>query len=71
MREHSLQLRFFIIVISAILTVTIFVGGFSIYEVDNYIQKETKNLVEVTCENEATKIILSDFSIPSGVWKNR
>ena len=56
MKEHSLQFRFLIIVMSAILTVTVFVGGFSIYEVDNYIQNQTQNLMEVMCENEATKI---------------
>ena len=56
MKEHSLQFRFLLTVISAILTITIFVGGFSIYEVDNYIQKEAQNLVKLTCEHEATKI---------------
>ena len=56
MKERSLQFKFLITVLSAILTVTIFVGGLSIYEVDNYIQEETQNLIEVTCENEATKI---------------
>lgn len=56
MKERSLQFRFLITVLSAILTVSVFVGGFSIYEVDKYVQKETQNLVEVTCENEATKI---------------
>ena len=56
MKERSLQFRFMLTVMSAILIVTIFVGGFSIYEVDNYIQKETRHLIEVTCENEATKI---------------
>ena len=56
MKEQSLQFRFLITVLSAILTVSVFVGGFSIYEVDNYVQKETKNLVKVTCENEATKV---------------
>ena len=56
MKEHSLQFRFLLIVLSAMLTIAIFVGGFSIYEVDSYIQKETRNLVEVMCENEATKI---------------
>ena len=56
MKERSLQFRFLIIVMSAILTVSIFVGGFSIYEVDNYIQNQMQNLIEVTCENEATKI---------------
>ena len=56
MRERSLQFRFFTIVLSAILIIAIFVGGLSIYEVDNYIQKETQHLIEVTCENEAIKI---------------
>ena len=56
MKERSLQFRFLITVMSAILAVTIFVGGFSIYEVDNYIQKEAQNLVGITCEHEATKI---------------
>ena len=56
MKERSLQFRFLIIVLSAIAIITVFIGGLSIYEVDSYVQKETKNLVEVTCENEATKI---------------
>ena len=56
MKETSLQFRFLIIVLSAIASISIFVGGFSIYEVDNYIQSQTQNLTEVTCENEATKI---------------
>jgi diguanylate cyclase (GGDEF)-like protein len=56
MREQSLQFRFLVTVLSAILIITVFVGGLSIYEVDNYIQKETQNLVRVTCENEADKI---------------
>ena len=56
MKERSLQFRFLIIVLSAIFAITIFVGGFSIYAVDNYIQKETPHLVEVMCENEAIKI---------------
>ena len=67
MKERSLQFRFLITVISAILAVTIFVGGLSIYEVDNYIQKETRNLLEVTCENEATKINNTFESIEKSV----
>lgn len=35
---------------------TVFVGGLSIYEVDSYVQKEAYNLLQLTCENEATKI---------------
>ena len=56
MKEHSLQFRFLITVMSAILAVTIFVGGISIYEVDNYVQNQTQTLIKVTCENEATMI---------------
>ena len=47
MKERSLQFRFLITVISAILTITIFVGGLGIYEVDNYIQNQTQNFIEV------------------------
>ena len=56
MKEQSLYFRFLIVVLSAIFIITIFIGGLSIYEVDNYIQKETSNLVTVTCKNEAIKI---------------
>ena len=56
MKRRSLQFRFLITMMSAILAVTIFAGGLSIYEVDNYIQKQSQNLIEITCENEATKI---------------
>ena len=56
MKERSLQFRFLIIVLSAIAIISVFIGGLSLYEFDRYIQNETGNLVEVTCENEATKI---------------
>ena len=56
MKGHSLQFKFLMTIISAILIVAIFIGGLSIFEVDRYIQQETKHLVEVTCENEAIKI---------------
>ena len=56
MRMHSVQFKYLMIVISAILAIAIFVGGFSIYEIDNYIQEHTKEFVEITCSNEAAKI---------------
>ncbi len=56
MKESSLQIRFLAIVLSAIFIMTIFVGGISIYEVDDYVQNETHNSIRVTCENEATKV---------------
>ena len=56
MKEHSLQFKFLMTVMAAILAINIFIGGISIYEVDNYIQDQAQNLVAVTCENEATQI---------------
>ena len=53
---YSIQFRFLTIVIVAMLAITIFIGGLSIYEVDNYIQTQAENFVKVTCDNEGTKI---------------
>ena len=36
MKIHSIQFKFIITVISAILVIAIFAGGLSIYEVDSY-----------------------------------
>ena len=46
MKVHSIQFKYLITVISAILAIAIFVGGFSIYKVDNYIQNNAKEFVE-------------------------
>ena len=56
MKVHSIQFKFLFTVISAILVITIFVGGLSIYEVDNYLQQHTEEFVEITCANEASQI---------------
>ena len=56
MKIKSLQFKFLIIVISAMLAITVFIGGLSIYEVDNFVQSQTKNLVNTTCEKDATQI---------------
>ena len=56
MKARSVQFKFLTIVISAILAITIFVGGFSLYEVDRYIQKETESLINITCSNEASQV---------------
>ena len=55
-RIFSLKFRFLATVILAMLAITIFVGGLSIYEVDNYIQAQTNDFVNVSCDNEAAKI---------------
>ena len=63
MKVHSIQFKYLVTVIAAILAIAIFIGGFSIREVDNYIQDNTKEFVDTTCSNEATKInaIFSDI----------
>ena len=56
MKIKSIQFKFLITVISAMLAITIFVGGLSIYEVDNFVQNQTENLIKTTCEKDATQI---------------
>ena len=55
-RTFSMQFRILATIILAMFTITVFIGGISIYEVDQYIQKESENFVVVTCENKATQI---------------
>ena len=55
-KTHSMQFRILVTIIFAMLAVTVFIGGISIYEVDQYIQDESENFVEVTCENESAQI---------------
>lgn len=55
-KTHSMQFRILATIIFAMLAITIFIGGISIYEVDQYIQEESENFVVVTCENEGAQI---------------
>ena len=55
-KTHSMQFRILTTIICAMLAITVFVGGISIYEVDQYIQNESENFVAVTCEYEGTQI---------------
>lgn len=56
MKTHSIQFKFLITVISAILVITLFVGGLSIFEVHNYLEQHTKEVVELSCSNEAAQV---------------
>ena len=56
MNNHSVQFKFLITVICAMLSIAIFVGGFSIYEIDRYIRRETEKLIESTTSSEASQI---------------
>ena len=56
MKVRSLQFKYLVTLISAILAIAVFVGGFSIYEIDNYIQHHTEEFINITCSNEAAEI---------------
>ena len=55
-KTRSMQFRFLTTVVTAMIAITVFVGGISIYEVDQYIQYESQSFVKATCENEGTQI---------------
>ena len=38
------------------LAITIFIGGLSIYEVDQFVQNQTEDFINVTCEKDASQI---------------
>ena len=63
----SLKVRFLATVIVAMLAITIFIGGLSLYEVDKYVQSQAEDFVKVTCENEASKINDSLLNIEKSV----
>ena len=55
-KTQSMQFRILATIIFAMLAITVFIGGISIYEVDKYIQGESENFVKVTCDNEGAQI---------------
>ena len=55
-KTRSMQFRILATIIIAMIAITVFIGGISIYEVDQYIQDESENFVVVTCENEGAQI---------------
>ena len=55
-KTHSMQFRILATLIIAMFAITIFIGGISIYEVDQYVQDESENFVMVTCDNESAHI---------------
>ena len=56
MKIRSMQFKFLMTVISAMLAITIFIGGISIYEVDQFVQHQTEDFINVTCEKEISQI---------------
>ena len=56
MKLRSVQFKFLTTLISAMVAITICIGGLSIYEVDKYIRQQSENLVDLTCSNEAAQV---------------
>lgn len=56
MKLRSVQFKFLITVISAMLAIAIFVGGLSTYAVDQYVQSHTKEFIDTSCSNEAAQV---------------
>ena len=56
MKIRSIQFKFLMTVISAMLAITVFIGGLSIYEVDKFVQNQTEDFINVTCEKDASQI---------------
>ena len=56
MKIQSMQFKVLMTIIFAMLAITVFIGGLSIYEVDKYIQTQTEDFITVTCENDAAQI---------------
>lgn len=63
MKIYSIQAKFLITIISSIILIAICIGGISIYEIDNFIQLQSKNFITTTCEKEAAQMnaIFSDM----------
>jgi len=53
---QSMQFKVLMTVISAMLAITVFIGGLSIYEVDKFVQHQTEDFINVTCEKDASQI---------------
>ena len=56
MQIKSIQFKFLITIISAMLAITVFIGGLSIYEVDQFVQRQTEDFIRVTCEKDTSQI---------------
>ena len=55
-KTYSIRFRFLATVILSMLALTVFIGGLSIYEVDDYIQDQSENFVNISCVNEGDRI---------------
>ena len=65
MKINSIQFKFLCTILSAVLAITLLVGGLSIFEVDYFVKRETENYISVVCEKETAQVndILGDMEL--------
>ena len=56
MKINSIQLRFLLTVIVAVLVVAVFIGGLSLYEVDRFVQAQTADYIHTASQKETAQI---------------
>ena len=56
MKINSIQFRFLITIIAAILAVSLVIGGLSISKVDHFIQEQAEDFIKVSCEKEVAQV---------------
>ena len=63
MKINSIQFKFLCTILSAVLAITLLVGGLSIFEIDYFVKRETENYIRVVCEKETAQVndILGDM----------
>ena len=56
MKTNSIRFKFMSTIISSTLAITLIIGGLSIYEVDQFVQKQTADYIKMTCEKESAEV---------------
>ena len=56
MKFRSIQFKALMTTISAMLAIAVFIGGLSMYEVDNFVQSQTEDYINAVCEKNASQI---------------
>lgn len=55
-KAYSMQFEFLSVAIISIILAALFIGTVCIYEIDNYVESSTKELIDEKCEKEAAQI---------------
>ena len=55
-KTRSMQFKLLHIIVTAIIFISLLVGGISIFEFDDYIQSLSDDMIDTVCEKEALRI---------------